>query len=252
MKADIESKCKEIALRIGIDPQKYVSPEVTLKIANLMTFHITFISTLIKPVIGLNIIFLIASVFLGILYGSILFGVLFFIFSTVISFFSGGLYGLKNFLEMTIKDMNDIVQYSLGIVNRIAGDVERLKVTASSYTVSDILRLVMYGITIPQVEIAINSKIPVFKSHVYRFAEVLLLQTTEKLAENIDKNISVKDLNVSKLSKASELLNPIAGKANQIAKMAVRKPLQYMNIAILTLTIIGSIPLGLLVMIFKS
>lgn len=270
MKEDIRGKCKEIALRTGIDPQKYVSPEVTLKIANLMTFQQTFISTLIKPVIGLNVIFIIASVFLGMHYGSVLFGILFFVFSISISFLSGGLYGFKTFLETTVKDINDIVQYSLNIVNRITSDIESLKVKASSYTISDILRLVMYGITMPQLEVAVNTKVPVLKTQVYGFAEKVLYNVTETLAEKIEKGGSSKSrplknigeqvnknasqpLNTDeKISDTAVILKPIADMTDQVTKAALYRVTPLINIALLISVSIGVIPLGLLIFLYRS
>ncbi|MCX7920579.1 MAG: hypothetical protein N3B21_00935 [Clostridia bacterium] len=256
---------KKLADKTGIDIEKYLTEEVMSKAADDLEACTDFIFTLIIPIAILNVVFIASAIGLANLYNSTLLGVLFFISSLIISIAGGGLVGLKYALSDLINGINGLIIYSFGIAKEICIFKESGSKN-STYSVPDVFKLVIYGVTLPVIETFLVRRLFILGSLLYWFVEKAVFNITNLLTmaiekafkqkaavpESYDPNNTVTSVDTTaKGSRTVSILTSVSKMVDGFSKTALEGVLVTCNILAVLSVIAGIIPIVILLIIFK-
>lgn len=234
------------------DSSKYLTDEVLSKMSEHLDSVLSFSFMLILPIIILCSIFALASIGIGYMFDSALFGVIFFILSVFFSVISGGSLGLKISTKNLTAAANAIIRYAFSLTR----DIKDIKSGGSStIKLAHAIKLTVYAVVLPAANIIINQKVILIGPLLYNLIEKITVKLTQIIAEQINAQEVTKneadDLSSihsgADMKKAEAIINNI----EKYSTSSVRGLSVFCNIIGILSSAIGLLVLSIAMIVFK-
>ncbi|KNY29618.1 hypothetical protein [Pseudobacteroides cellulosolvens] len=239
MSIGIEAARQKLITSYGVDVDKYSSDEIVDELSEKIEGILSFSFTAILPIIITGVISIIFTVALWLNHNSLIFCILFFIFSIPIFFFGTGALGLS-------KASNDIytgISFILGFATNITNDIRKGMNNASNTNSKDLTILVLYGIVFPIVKKIIRN----------RFLGGILYFIIEKAVNRGSQSIAIENTLEAPGANASSgntnSLFIITDKVRNVSKLALKSTIGFLKVLGIVFIVIGLVLIGLLFLV---
>lgn len=248
--------------KTGIDPDKYVSDEAIASFEENIEKSLSFLFTLLIPIIVLNIIFLTISLFIKFYYQSQILYILFFVVSLIISVLGGGTLGLHSAIKNSVAGIRGIANYSLSLFNDMYPLMKKDK-NIKALSPSEVYGAISGFIVLPIVKLVLRRKL--FGNIYCFFVEKIVIKSSDIIKSSIDKltkNIQEPSVKAEATEATGndtvetspakiKFIKTISQKIGGILDTAVKGILLVLKIASAFFFVIGLLALFVLVIIFN-
>jgi len=250
MSIGIEAARQKLITSYGIDVDKYSNDEIVDELSEKLEGMLSFGFTAILPIVVTGIISLISTIALWLNYNSIIFSILFFVFSIPVFFLGAGMLGLS-------KAVNNIytgISFILGFSTNITDDIRKGRSTVGSTNYKDLPLLVSYGIVFPIVKKIIRKR---FLGGILYF---VIEKAVNKGSQSIsnDNTLGTPAANTSNSNTTNNTSNEnntnslfiVTDKVKNASKLALRSTITFLKVLGIVFIVIGLLLIGLLFLVY--
>ncbi|HOV25879.1 MAG TPA: hypothetical protein PK566_05915 [Pseudobacteroides sp.] len=251
MSISIEAARQRLITNYGIDVDKYTNDEIVDELSEKLEGMLSFGLTAILPVIVTGIISLIATIALWFNYNSVIFSILFFVFSIPVFLLGAGMLGLSN----AVNNIYTGITFILGFSNNITNDIRKGRSTAGNTNYKDLPLLVSYGIVFPIVKKIIR------KSFLGGILYFIIEKAVNKGSQSIssDNTSEINDANIPNSNNTNNNINNesntnslfiVTDKIKNASKVGIKSTIGFLKVLGIVFIVIGLILIGLLFLVY--
>lgn len=240
--------------KMVVNLDKYISKESLVEFGQNVEKSLSFLFTLLMPVIILNVIFLSISVFIRLWYNSGILYILFFVISLVVSIIGGGVFGLRCAIKNTVSGIKGIAGYSFALFRDVYPVIKKEK-ELKGLSPAETYRVISLGIVLPVVKHVLDRRL--LGGIFYFFVEQIITRSSGIIEGAINKiTYNSKETRTNSGDEFSEeafpmAMDPVLEKAGLGFDAVVKGIIMFLDIIWVITSVLGLLALTVLVIMFN-